>query len=179
VEDALDLKRGETVIIHGASGGVGMLAVQFAKLRGARVFATASQQDGVSLVRRLGADEAVDGRDRDIAAAALNFAPAGADAVLAFAGGDPLERCLDALKPGGRLAYPNGVEPVPKKRSGLRFIPYDAAAGVREFKRLNLATESAKLQVRIAATLSLDDAARAHQRLAQGHLLGKIVLRNR
>lgn len=55
VDDALNLKKGETIIIHGASGGVGTLAVQFAKLRGARVFATASGQEGVELVREMGA----------------------------------------------------------------------------------------------------------------------------
>ena len=53
IDDALHLKGGETVIIHGASGGVGTLAVQFAKRRGARALAIASGDDGVSLVRRL------------------------------------------------------------------------------------------------------------------------------
>lgn len=179
VDDALHLKRDETVIIHGASGGVGTLAVQFAKLRDARVFATASGDDGVALVRSLGADAAVDGRHSDIAAAAREFAPDGVDAVLAFAGGEPLENCLDALKPSGRLAYPNGVEPVPKKRPGIRITPYDAVAGVREFKHLGMAVEAAKLRVPIAGTFSLGDAARAHERLSEGQVLGKIVLRNR
>ncbi|MFY9550550.1 MAG: NADP-dependent oxidoreductase, partial [Thermoanaerobaculia bacterium] len=90
VDDTLHLKRGETVIIHGASGGVGTIAVQFAKLRGARVFATASGRSGVALVKRLGADVAVDGKRLDIAEAARRFAPEGVDAVLAFAGGKPL-----------------------------------------------------------------------------------------
>ncbi len=179
VDDALHLRRDETVIIHGASGGVGTLAVQFAKLRDARVFATASGDDGVALVRSLGADAAVDGRHSDIAAAAREFAPDGVDAVLAFAGGEPLENCLDALKPSGRLAYPNGVEPVPKKRPGIRITPYDAVAGVREFKHLGMAVEAAKLRVPIAGTFSLGDAARAHERLSEGQVLGKIVLRNR
>src|SRR5581483_2553683 len=65
VDDALHLRKGETVIIHGASGGVGTLAVQFAKLRGARVLATASGRDGKALVRRLGADAVVDGKSED------------------------------------------------------------------------------------------------------------------
>ena len=56
VDRALNLKRGDNVIIHGASGAVGTLAVQLAKLRGARVLATASGEEGVALVRRLGAD---------------------------------------------------------------------------------------------------------------------------
>jgi NADPH:quinone reductase-like Zn-dependent oxidoreductase len=62
IDDALKVKRGEAVAIVGASGGVGTLAVQFAKLCEARVLGVASGEDGVRLVRRLGADAAVDGR---------------------------------------------------------------------------------------------------------------------
>ena len=177
VDDTLSLGEGDTVIVHGAAGGVGSLAVQFAKLRGARVLATATGDDGVALARRLGADEAVDGKRDDIVEAGRDFAPGGVDAVLAFAGGEPLERCLDALKPGGRLAYPHGVEPAPKKRRGLEILIYDGVVGVREFGRLNRAIHAAKLRVPIGATYPLAEAARAHERLAQGHVLGKIVLR--
>jgi NADPH:quinone reductase len=179
IDDALHLKKGENIIVHGASGGVGSLAVQFAKLRGARVLGTATGEDGVAFVRHLGADAAIDGRREDLTAAALDLAPDGIDAVLALAGGEALERCLDAVRSGGRLAYPNGVEPVPKKRRGLDFIPYDAVAGVREFERFNRAVEEAKLQVPIAAAYPLAEAAKAHERLAAGHVLGKIVLRIR
>jgi NADPH2:quinone reductase len=179
VEDALDLRKGDSVIIHGASGGVGTLAVQFAKLRGARVLATASGNDGVALVRRLGADMAVDGQRGNIAAAARQFAPDGVDAVLAYAGGPALTRCLDALRRGGRFAYPNGVEPAPRKRRGIKVVAYDAVLGVREFQRLNRAVEAAKLKVPIAAVFPLAQAAKAHQRLAAGHVLGKIVLQVR
>ncbi|MFL6449942.1 MAG: alcohol dehydrogenase catalytic domain-containing protein [Bryobacteraceae bacterium] len=62
IDDALRIKKGEAVVILGASGGVGTLAVQFAKMREARVLGIASGADGVALVRRLGADAAVDGR---------------------------------------------------------------------------------------------------------------------
>jgi NADPH:quinone reductase-like Zn-dependent oxidoreductase len=177
VDDALRVKRGQTVIVHGASGGVGHLALQFAKLRGARVLAAASGEDGVALVRRLGADAVVDGKRADVAAAARSFAPDGVDAVLALVGGDSLERCLDAVRDGGRLAYPNGVEPEPKKHSGVEFVTYDAIAGPREFEKLGRAIEDARLKVHILATYPLSDAAKAHQRLAEGHILGKIVLR--
>jgi NADPH2:quinone reductase len=177
VDDALHLKKGETVIIHGASGGVGTLAVQFAKLRGARVIGTARSVQGVELGREMGADLAVDTRHDDIVEAThrLNFD--GADAVLAFAGGDALERALDALKRGGGLAYPIGIEPDPKKRRGIKVIPYDAISGVREFERLNRAVEAVKLKVPIAEAFPLDKAAKAHERLVEGHVLGKIVLR--
>src|SRR5678815_3134888 len=80
IDDALTLRAGETIIIHGASGGVGTLAVQFAKLRGARVFATASGIEGVELVREMGADAVVDGkRVVDIDNRARAFAPKGVD----------------------------------------------------------------------------------------------------
>jgi NADPH:quinone reductase len=179
IDDHLHVKRGESVIVHGASGGVGTLAVQFAKLRGARVLASASGEDGLALMRRLGADAAVDGRREDIVTAALRFAPDGVDAVLALAGGEALESCLDAVRRGGRLAYPNGVEPEPRKRASVKIISYDAVAGVREFERLNRAVEEATLEVPIAAAFPLAEAAKAHERLAQGHVLGKIVLRIR
>src|SRR5207302_9547522 len=70
LDDSLKLKAGESILIFGASGGIGHVAVQLAKRMGARVFAVASGADGASLVRRLGADEVVDGHKDDIAAAA-------------------------------------------------------------------------------------------------------------
>lgn len=179
IDNALAIKRGETIIIHGASGGVGTLAIQFAKLRGARVLATASGLDGLELVRDMGADTAVDARHQDIVEVARSFAPEGVDAILALAGGDELEHAIDTLRPGGRLAYPNGIEPEPKKRPGMKFIPYDGVAGVHEFRRLNIAVEAAKLKVPIAEAFPLVKADKAHERLAEGHVLGKIVLRIR
>ncbi|MEN3385034.1 MAG: NADPH:quinone reductase [Hyphomicrobiales bacterium] len=177
VDDALHLKKGEYVIIHGASGGVGTLAIQFAKLRGAHVLATASGLDGIELVREMGADIAIDGRRGDIEDAARQFAPDGVDAVLAFAGGDELESALNTLRRDGRVAYPNGIEPEPKKRRGVPFTHYDAVSGVGEFEKLNRAVEAARLKVPIAEAFPLERAAKAHERFAEGHVLGKIVLR--
>jgi NADPH2:quinone reductase len=179
IDDALHIKRGETLIIHGAAGGVGSLAVQFAKLRGAKVLATATGDDGASFVKQLGADAVVDGRHGDIAAAAREFAPAGIDAVLALAGGEALERCLDALRRGGTVAYPNGVLPEPKARDGITIVRYDAIAGSAQFERLDSAITAVKLRVPIAAEYPLAEAAKAHERLEAGHVLGKIVLRIR
>jgi NADPH:quinone reductase-like Zn-dependent oxidoreductase len=101
------------------------------------------------------------------------------DAVLALAGGPALTRLLDAVKRGGRVAFPNGVEPAPRKRRGIRVIGYDGAPGVREFERLGRAIEQARINVPIAASYPLEHAATAHERLAKGHVLGKIVLRVR
>ncbi len=177
IDDALHLKKNERVIILGASGGLGVFAIQFAKLRGARVLAIASGQDGVALARRLGADAAIDGRGGDVAGAARALAPDGIDAVLALIGGKTLTKCLDTLRPGGRLAYPNGIEPVPRKRHAVKTKPYDGTVGRTQFERLSRAVTAARLQVPVAAEFALTEAARAHERLAQGHVVGKVVLR--
>jgi NADPH:quinone reductase len=179
VDDILKIKRGEAVVIHGASGAVGSLALQFAKMRGARVLATASGKDGILFVLRLGADAAADGRHDDLASAARRFAPDGVDAVLALAGGSALTRLMDAVKRGGRVAFPNGVEPAPPKRRGIQLMPYDGTPGVREFERFGRAIDKARIKVPIAASFPLEQAAAAHKRLAKGHVLGKIVLRIR
>jgi NADPH:quinone reductase-like Zn-dependent oxidoreductase len=179
IDNVLELKPGETLIIHGATGGVGTLAIQFAKLRGLKVLATASSDEGLALVRRLGADAVVNGRSGDIAAAAKQFAPKGVDAVFGLAGGDALERCIDALRSDGRgrVAYLYGMEPLPKPRLGIQMTLYSFVAGTDEFERLNKAVEAANLKVPIAAIYPLTDAAEAHKRLDGGHLLGKILLR--
>lgn len=181
VDDVLNLRSGDTLIIHGAAGAVGTLAVQFAKLRGARVLATVSDDAGAALVSRLGADEVINGRTGDIAAAARRLAPQGVDAVLGLAGGDALERCIDTVRRDrrGRVAYLYGMEPIPAPRFGIRMTLYSFVAGVQEFERLNEAVAAAKLQVPVAAEYPLAEAAAAHKRLAAGHLLGKVVLRVR
>jgi NADPH:quinone reductase len=176
VDDALHIKPGETLLIHGAAGGVGTLAVQFAKLRGARVLATVAAEDEIALVKDLGADAVVDGRHGDVVAAARAFAPEGLDAVLALAPGEALEQGIDTLKKSGRVAYPTGVHPVPRARAGVTIVAYDAIPGPQQYQRLNAAIEAAKLRVPIAAQFPLAQAAQAQQRLEAGHVPGKIVL---
>jgi len=178
IDDVLQLQVGETLVIHGASGGVGTLAIQLAKLRGVRVLATASTEAGLALARQLGADATVNGRTDDIADAARKFAPHGVDAVLGLAGGDALEHCIDALRRdgSGRVAYLYGIEPVPRPRGGIRMTLYNFVPGTRELERLNKAVETGRLRVPVAAEYWLADAAQAHRRLEAGHLLGKIVL---
>jgi NADPH:quinone reductase-like Zn-dependent oxidoreductase len=181
IDDVLSLRSGDKLIVHGAAGGVGTLAIQFARLRGAKVLAIVSDDAGAALVSRLGAEAVVNGRTGDIASAARSFAPDGVDAVLGLAGGDSLEHCIDTLRHDGRgrVAYLYGLEPIPRPRFGVRMTLYSYIPGVREFERLNKAVEAVKLQVPVAAEYSLADAAEAHKRLAAGHLLGKIVIRVR
>src|SRR2546421_11369846 len=113
LDEILRVKQGESVLVFGAGGGIGHLAVQLAKRMGARVLAVASGEDGVALVKRLGADAVVNGRKDDVEAAARAFAPGGLDAALVTAGGEATERALRALRDKGRVAYPNGVMPAP------------------------------------------------------------------
>ena len=179
IDGTLHLRFGQSVLIHGASGGVGTLAVQFAKLRGARVLASASGPDGVALARRLGADEAIDGRHEDLPAAVRRSAPHGLDTLLALAGSDALQDCIATVRDGGGVAFPSGVEPEPKPFGAVTLIGYDAISGVGELTNLSHAVEAARLQVPIDSEYFLADASKAHERLAQGHVLGKVVLRIR
>ena len=176
LEDTLRLKQGESLMIFGASGGIGHLAVQLAKRLGARVFAVASDDDGVALVWRLGADSAVDGHKDDVAAAARQFAPDGLNAALLTAGGEAVEQALSAMRKGGRVAYPNGVEPAPQTRPGLNIRSYDGMPDSEAYERLNRLIESGPFEAHIAQTFPLEQAADAHRAL-QSHYVGKLALR--
>src|SRR5260370_35512264 len=90
------------------------------------VVAVASGDDGVAFVRGLGADKGVDGYKEDVLAAARQFAPNGLDDVLLTTGGEAAEKSLAALRTGGRVAYPNGVQPVPTEHAGIRAQNYYA-----------------------------------------------------
>ncbi len=179
IDDVLRVRKGETVLIFGASGAVGSLAVQFAKHRGARVIATASGSDADAFVRGLGADEVFDARSGDAASQLRALAPDGLDAALALAGSGTLDECLDLVRPKGRIAYPNGVRPEPKKRQWVTVSAYNGEAGPDEFERLKRAIDEAGLKVPIAAIFPLEKAAKAHERLEKGHVLGRIVLQVR
>jgi NADPH:quinone reductase len=164
-------------LIFGASGAVGTLAVQFARRRKARVLATASGRAAANLMRRLGAEEVIDARRKP--ERLREVAPDGIDAALVLAGGKNLEAILDAVRPGGRVAYPNGVEPEPRRRPRVGRHKYDAEVGPRQFAQLDRAVTEARLRVPIAAVFSLRHAARAHSRTEAGHVLGRVVLQVR
>jgi NADPH2:quinone reductase len=179
VDDALQVKKGETLLIFGASGAVGTLAVQFAKRRRVRVLATVSGRDAASLVQDLGADAVIDPRKTKFIEHLRPLIDVSLDAVLALAGGDALEQCLDHVRAGGRVAYPNGVEPEPRRRPRIRLTAYDGEAGPRQFVRLQRAVVESKLRVPIARVYPLSQAAKAHVRLERGHVLGRLALRVR
>jgi NADPH:quinone reductase len=174
--DALALRPGHTVLIFGASGAVGTMAVQFAVQRGAHVIATASGAAPARLVRKLGAHRVIDARRTESTDRLSTFAPDGLDCVLALAGGKELERCLDFMRPKGRVVYPNGIEPVPGERRTFRVRAFDAIANPREFDKLNRHLGNGRIRVPIAASYPLGKAAQAHRRLDREHVLGRMVL---
>ena len=171
IDDALALRPGQTVLIHGASGGVGTMAVQFAKHRGARVLATAQGRDAREFLRGLQVDEAIDTEHDDVVVAARRFAPGGLDALLALAGGPELERAVAALRDGATIAHPNGVD---VQIAGA--IAFDGVPNPAAFARLSATIEAAPIDIPVAATYGLVSADEAHRRLERGHLLGKIIL---
>ncbi len=176
LEEVLGLQPDESVMIFGASGGIGHLAVQLAKRLRARVFAVASGEDGVSFVKRLGADAAVDGRSDKVLDVAREFAPDGIDAALVTAGGDATDRALVAIRPGGRIAYPNGVMPVPQAPAQVSIDAYDGEGGREAIDRLNQLIEAGPFEVHVDRTFPLEEAAAAQAALEEHHL-GKIALR--
>jgi NADPH2:quinone reductase len=177
--DALGLRPGHTVLIFGASGAVGTMAVQFAAQRGAHVIATASGSAATRLVRTLGAHRVIDARRTESIDQLRKFASNGLDRVLALAGGAGLERCLDFVRRGGRVVHPNGIEPVPLKRRTFRVQAFDMVASPRQFERLNRHLRNGRIRVPIAARYPLGKAAQAHRRLAREHVLGRMILQIR
>jgi NADPH:quinone reductase len=176
LEDVLRLQPDESVMIFGASGGIGHLAVQLAKRLGARVFAVASGEDGVSFVKSLGADAAVDGHSDKVLDVAREFAPDGIDAALVTAGGEATDRALSAIRPGGRVAYPNGVMPEPKAPARVSIDAYDGEGGREAIDRLNQLIEAGPFEVHVHRVFPLEQAAAAQAALEEHHL-GKIALK--
>jgi NADPH:quinone reductase-like Zn-dependent oxidoreductase len=174
LDDTLAVEPGESVIIFGASGGVGHMAVQLAKRMGAHVLAIASGDDGVELANRLGADASVDGKRGNVSAAIRSFAPTGVDAAL-LANGKGIGPILAAVRDGGRVAYPHGVEPDQKPRGNIRMDAYDGDPDPAAIEKLNQLIESGPFEVYIQRTFTLGEAAAAHRALNEHHL-GKFAL---
>jgi NADPH2:quinone reductase len=175
IDDHLAVRKGETVLIFGASGAVGTLAVQFAaRYRRARVIAIASKAK--TLLEKLGAEAVIDGRRPNAIARVKEAAPGGIDAILALAASPVLNASIDLVVRGGRVAYPNGVEPEPRERKRIRVKGYDADVSPTAFTKLGRAADAAKLVVPIAATYPLGRASKAHERVERGHVVGRIVL---
>ncbi len=174
----LRIRAGETLLIHGAAGGVGSFAVQFAKAAGARVIATASAGNRDALLE-LGADVAVDYNRRDAAQTALDeTGGTGVDAAFDISGENRVSRCLAGVRPFGRVAY---ILP-PEGDLSLSYQKNISLHGVfltRERRRLDEMRplfERGLAKPLVDQVLPLEKVAEAHRRLETEHGRGKIVL---
>ncbi|MEU1660968.1 NADP-dependent oxidoreductase [Streptomyces griseofuscus] len=168
--DTAGLRPGERVLVHAAAGGVGHLAVQIAKARGAYVIGTAGAAKH-DLVRRLGADEAIDYR-----AVRFEDVVSDVDVVLDGLGAETAERSLKVLRPGGRLITLPGPDDVPTARDGVRavwMLVEPDHLGLREITAL---VERGALRPVIDTVVPLAEAAKAHEIGERGRTAGKIVL---
>jgi NADPH2:quinone reductase len=170
--DAAELVPGHTVLVAGATGGVGSLALQLAKQAGARVIATAHSQEERRLVAELGADELVDYR-QDVDQQVRAAHPEGVDAVLHFAG-DP-GAVLPLVRAGGRLASTLIMSPeqIPSDTVTVKAIYAVPAAEVLD--GLAAAVASGRLTVAVQRTYPLDEVPAALRDFAQG-ALGKLAI---
>jgi len=171
---ALALGPGDTALVFGASGGIGHMALQFARQRGARVLAVASGADGVALAERLGADMAIDGRRHALAPALRIFAPEGLDAALLTADTPDAETIVAALRSGGRIAWPHGVA-APPARPDIAASAFGAGAGARQVHAACRAAGRGPFHLHLDARFPLADAAAAARAIGRHHL-GRIVL---
>ncbi len=193
--DRARLQPGECVLVHAAAGGVGHVAVQLAKLRGARVAATVRGAAKADFVRSLGADRVIDYPSEDFVQAALDWTNgAGVDAVFDTVGGETFCRSFAATKVYGHVVtlLQSACDDKAIKLARLRnqAIHYELMLtpmhlGLTDARRVQTRIleegarliEQGKLKVRVSKELSLAQAAEAHRLIEAGHTTGKIVLR--
>jgi len=163
-------KRGDRILITGAAGNVGAYAVQMSVSTGIDVVAVARAKDH-SILRTLGVDAVVDPNGRDFERGLPKV-----DAILDLVGGETLERCLGALKPGGKLVTVVTQHPAPK-RTEVETIFFYADVTTARLRVLTQMFESGRITARVGSVLPLDQARRAHEMLAGApHDPGKIML---
>jgi len=170
--DTAQLQPGQRVLIHAGSGGVGHLAVQLAKWKGAHVFATASSKNQ-ELLRRLRVDDAIDYTKQKFEDFARDV-----DVVLDTIGGETQERSWSVLKRGGNLV--SLVQPPSEKKAeelGVRATMLGAQPNGAQLEEIAKIMDSGRLVPVIDRILPLSEARRAHELNQSGHTPGKIVLR--
>src|SRR5258705_1193565 len=170
--DTAQLHPGQTILVHGGSGGVGSFAVQIAKARGARVIATASTANQ-DLLKQLGADVAIDytkTRFEDVAK--------DVDAVLDPVGKETLTRSYGVVKKGGivmsLVVRPDQVELQKHGIHGASISVHPDTADLTEIARL---VDAGKIKPLVTEVVPLTDAVKAQQQAATHHTRGKVVLR--
>lgn len=174
IVDTAGVRSGQRVLIHAAAGGVGHLAVQIAKARGAYVIGTASAPKH-AFVRSIGADEVIDYRTTDFRDAVQDV-----DMVLDPLSGDTRARSLDVLRPGGVLVsiLPGG-DPDEAARAAARGVRVESLLVEADHTGMNAVAElaaSGALRAHIEAVFPLSEAAKAHALGETDRTTGKIVL---
>jgi NADPH:quinone reductase-like Zn-dependent oxidoreductase len=165
------LERGQTVLVAGAAGGVGHLAVQFGKHAGARVIATGSARNR-DFVLGLGADEYVDYTEQDVGEAV-----SGVDVALDTVGGETTQTLLPTVREGGILVCIAGPPPEDAARErGVRAELLVSSPDSAQLTRIAELVAAGNVRVEIAERLPLADVRRAHELSETGHVRGKIVL---
>jgi len=175
IEEHLQLKPDQKILIHGGAGGIGHLAIQLAKAMGAYVITTVSD-DNLEFVTELGADETIDYKSQ-------NFTDivAGVDAVFDIVGGDVTERSLGVLRDGGILvtmkALPS-VESVDKAKERLvTVIAQVTQVNHARLNRLSTYVSEGKIKVTVERMFTLDEAREAYQHAEKESRRGKVVVR--
>jgi putative PIG3 family NAD(P)H quinone oxidoreductase len=186
------LKKGETLLVHGGTSGIGTTALMLAKAFGARVIVTAGSPEKCAACLKLGADGAIDYRKQDFVAASKDMTQGrGPDVILDMVGGDYIVRDLAAIAFDGRIAQIGSQTPMAeidlgllrRKRvtltgSSLRSQPLKLKAKIATAIEENVLPLLSKGQARplIDSTFPLEKVADAHARMDGGHHVGKIVL---
>ena len=175
--DAAKIKAGDKVLIHAGAGGVGSLAIQFAKQAGAMVFTTARKANH-EYVKSLGADIVTDYATEDFVDAVRKREPGGIDLVLDAIGNDVQRKSYEVLKKGGRLV---SIVNVPSHEEARRFGVEAAHVFVtpdgEQLRRIGALLENGTVRPPTFVEMRLEEAAEAHQRSQAGHVRGKIVLK--
>jgi NADPH:quinone reductase-like Zn-dependent oxidoreductase len=170
--DAAKLNAGQTVLIHGGSGGVGSFAIQIAKARGAKVIATASTPNQ-DLLKELGADVAIDYTTTKFEDVAKDV-----DVVLDSVGKDTLARSYGVVKKGGFIAtlvaQPDQTE---LDKHGIRGAPISVKPNSDELTEITKLIEQKKIKPVVSQVLPLAEAVKAQEQAATHHTRGKIVLK--
>ena len=166
------LASGQRILITGASGAVGSMAVQLAKNKGAHVIGTGSGRNE-EFVRKLGADEFIDYKKTK-----FEDKVSGVDVVFDTVGGDTQERAFQTLKRGGFLVSTVSPPSAEKaKEFGVTVAMVQMMPKPYQLSEINRLVESGKLKVRVATVLPFAEVKKAHQMSATGHADGKIILR--
>ena len=170
--DTAKLKAGQTVLIHGGSGGVGHLAVQIAKAKGAKVIATASTENQ-GLLKQIGVDQPIDYTKTKFEDVAKNV-----DVVLDATRSDALQRSYAVVKKGGFVVTITGSpDPAELEKhgiSGSSLMAHPDSEVLEQFRKL---IEEKKVKPTVSETYPLADASKAHQQIETRHTRGKIVLK--